>query len=222
MEHSFSAPLDVQLITGVRFVKNIVFDVGNVLLSFQPEAFLKAHWKDAQIRERLNAAIFGSDEWVMLDRGMITARDAWAAFAQRNPDIREDIEKVGETWMEMFSPMSETIALAARLRDSGHALFYLSNMHERSARYICGKFPFWSLFRGGIYSYAEKTVKPERKIYEIFLSRFALRPQDCVFIDDMPCNVSSAEDVGMAGILYKDGNALKELKEEIARLEGER
>ncbi|MGL4773015.1 MAG: HAD family hydrolase [Clostridium sp.] len=194
-------------------VKNIIFDLGRVLLSFEPQEYLKTKIGEDKMGE-VARAIFRSEEWLMLDRGTITEIEAMNVLTSRHPHLKKEIEEAFDNWYEILVPMEETVKVLKNLKNDGFKIFYLSNFHDLAFKYVNEKHDFFKLFDGGVVSYEENLLKPEREIYEKLLRKYDLKGEECVFIDDTEENVIGAREVSINGIIFKDAVTLtKELEE---------
>ena len=195
-------------------MKNIIFDIGNVLLSFQPERFLKQYYDEKTMGDLLTI-IFCSDEWLELDLGNLTIDETINIFSKRNPHYKEEIYFILKHWTEMMTPIQENVDIAYKLKEKGYSLYILSNFHEEAIKEMYNKYPFFTIFDGGVISAYEHMIKPNPKFYQILLDRYHLDPQDCLFIDDMLANITIASIFGITGIHL---NYNKNLKEELQKL----
>lgn len=189
--------------------KNIIFDLGNVLLDFNPRGYLKTKISEEKL-EAIFKAIFSSEEWVMLDRGTITEKDAINNIINRNSTYADDINLAFKDWYDILKPIDETVEILCSLKENGYNIYYLSNFHELAFGEVTKKNKFFELFDGGVVSYAEKLIKPEEEIYKIILDRYKLNPSETIFVDDMEVNIEGANKVGIKAILFKDAKKLKE------------
>ena len=194
--------------------KNIIFDLGNVLLDFNPRGYLKSKISDDKL-EDVFKAIFSSEEWVMLDRGTITEKEAINNIINRNSTYINEINLAFDNWYDLLKPIEETVEILMSLKENGYKIYYLSNFHELAFGEVTKKNKFFELFDGGVVSYAEKLIKPEEEIYKLILERYKLNPNESIFVDDMEANVEGANKVGIKTILFKGP---KELKEELNNL----
>ena len=194
--------------------KNIIFDLGNVLLDFNPRGYLKSKISDDKL-EDVFKAIFSSEEWVMLDRGTITEKEAINNIISRNSTYINEINLAFDNWYDLLKPIEETVEILMSLKENGYKIYYLSNFHELAFGEVTKKNKFFELFDGGVVSYAEKLIKPEEDIYKLILERYKLNPNESIFVDDMEANVEGANKVGIKTILFKGP---KELKEELNNL----
>ena len=196
-------------------MKNIIFDIGNVLLSFQPERFLKQYYDEKTIGDLLTI-IFCSDEWLELDLGNLTIDETINIFSKRNPHYKEDIYFILKHWTEMMTPIQKNVDIAYKLKEKGYSLYILSNFHEEAIKEMYNKYPFFTIFNGGVISAYEHMIKPNPKFYQILLERYHLNPHECLFIDDMLANVTIANHLGISSIHL---NYNKDLKEELMKLD---
>lgn len=193
-------------------MKNIIFDIGNVLLSFQPENYLEQYY-DASTMGDLMTIIFSSDEWVQLDLGTMMIDDAKKSLASKHPHYHDEIIYVLDHWTEMMTPIQENVRLIDQLKQKGHALYLLSNFHKEAIQQMFDKYDFFKSFDGGVISAHEHVIKPDYEIYEILLDRYHLNPQESLFIDDMLANIHAANHLGIHGLhLGFEVNLEEELK----------
>ena len=154
-------------------MKNIIFDIGNVLLSFQPERFLKQYYDEKTMGDLLTI-IFCSDEWLELDLGNLTIDETINIFSKRNPHYKEEIYFILKHWTEMMTPIQENVDIAYKLKEKGYSLYILSNFHEEAIKEMYNKYPFFTIFDGGVISAYEHMIKPNPKFYQILLDRYHL------------------------------------------------
>lgn len=189
--------------------KNIIFDLGNVLLSFNPREYLKTKISEDKI-DYVYEAIFQSEEWVMLDRGTINEKDAINNIIERNITYRDDINLAFKDWYNILKPIEEAVEVLQSLKENGYNIYYLSNFHEIAFREVTTKNKFFELFEGGVVSYAEKLIKPEEEIYKLILKIYNLNPEETIFIDDTKVNVDGASKLGIKGIFLENPKDLRE------------
>ena len=189
--------------------KNIIFDLGNVLLDFNPRDYLKNKISDDKL-EDVFKAVFTSEEWIMLDRGTITEKEAINNIIRRNSTYIKEINLAFESWYDILKPIEESINILMSLKKNGYKIYYLSNFHQLAFAEVTKKNSFFELFDGGVVSYEEKLIKPEEDIYKLVLDRYKLNPSETIFIDDTKVNVDAANSIGIKGILFKDSEKLRE------------
>lgn len=108
--------------------KNIIFDLGNVLLDFNPRDYLKNKISDDKL-EDVFKAVFTSEEWIMLDRGTITEKEAINNIISRNSTYIKEINLAFESWYDILKPIEESINILMSLKKNGYKIYYLSNFH---------------------------------------------------------------------------------------------
>ncbi|URZ08686.1 HAD family hydrolase [Clostridium felsineum] len=193
-------------------IKNVVFDIGNVLLKFTPLEFLRSKYSDEKIIESLYENIFNSNEWIELDRGTITDEEATIRFCTRDPNNAEKIKEVMRTWNEMHIPVEGTSELMKKLKMKGYKIYLLSNYHLKAFKLISEKYDFIRDVDGKIISSKVKLLKPEAEIYEALTHNCGIKPEESIFIDDRVENINAAIKLGFNGIVFSDADdLLKEL-----------
>jgi len=181
---------------------NFIFDLGNVLLEFMPDRYLRSIISDPEIVEKMNATIFKSPDWLVMDHGLLSREDATAIFCEREPEYEDEIRQIMQGVNSMFIQKPESIALLPDIKKSGHKLYYLSNMQKEIRDYLLENHEYLKLFDGGVFSCDVNYIKPAPEIYRILLEKYDLVPGECVFFDDMPENVAAAEKEGIKSILF--------------------
>lgn len=194
-------------------IKNIIFDLGNVLLNFDPKEYVKSKITEEKVEE-IYKDIFQSDEWPMLDRGTISEEDAKINIISRNIENKKLINIVFENWYDILTPIESSIDVLKGLKQMGYNVYYLSNFHLAAFECITKKYDFFECFDGGVVSYKEKLLKPEKEIYEKIIDKYNLQPNQTLFIDDMKENVNAAMKSGLKGILLENPKDLRMKLEE--------
>ncbi|MBQ6399551.1 MAG: HAD family phosphatase [Clostridia bacterium] len=196
-------------------IRNIVFDMGQVLIRFSPDLFMDREGiQDPEERKIVMNELFLSAEWAQMDLGTLTEESAEKAILPRIPDgLREKTRHLLWHWAddrEMIDGMEE---LVGRLKEAGYGLYLLSNASTAQHQYW-PRFPVSRLFDGKLISCDHHIVKPNPEIYRRLTETFGLRPEECLFIDDAPANVAAALGCGWDGIVFH-GDA-EELKRKLA------
>lgn len=194
-------------------ITNIVFDLGNVLLEFNPCGYLKNYFSNSKMRRDMAQKIFGSEEWQKMDRGTIGRKELTEILCQRYPGLSEEIKMIAASWDEMLTVKEETVEIAQKLKKDGHELYILSNMPQEAYFKIRGRYDFFELFTGEIISGLEGTIKPEAEIYQRLVDKYDLQAENCLFIDDTAENLTGARKMGFKTILFENiGQVKKELQ----------
>ncbi len=193
-------------------IRNIVFDMGNVLIRFDPEEFIsRAGITDPADRRIVREELFASVEWAQMDMGVETEASFEPKVLARIPErLKEPVRDLLHNWAfprQMIPGMEE---LVQRLKNAGYGIYLLSNASVNQPGYW-NQLPVSRLFDGTLVSAFVKTVKPCPQIYQLFTEKFSLRGEECLFIDDAPINVAGAVAAGWSGIVfYGDAKQLEE------------
>ena len=192
-------------------IKNIIFDLGNVLVKYSPENFLNKYVKKEN-QEDFIINIFKSKDWLELDRGTLSYEDAIEVFTKRVPEEKESIEKLfRENISSCISPIEENVEIMRKLKNNGYNVYILSNFHQPAFEYIRESWDFIREFNGDVVSCYYHYIKPERNIYETLLNKYNLTPSETIFIDDVDANINGAKELGIGGIHLPDYKILSEL-----------
>jgi len=183
-------------------IKNLVFDLGNVLVEFKPKDYMKRLGFVEEDIENLYRIIFQDKRWTEFDRGTITIDEYIEELKTENPRYIEQIGIIfSENWTSNFlKPRTETIAFLEK--NVGHyGIYVLSNVSMYVLDYVKTS-KFWKNVNSGTYSYQIGSCKPEPEIYQAFFRHNKLNPHECLFLDDLPQNIESAKNFGMNGIIF--------------------
>lgn len=186
-------------------IKNILFDMGNVLLHFDRKVFLDRLDISEEEKLLLLREVFLSVEWVQMDRGILWEETAEPLMCQRLPaHLHKAVHSLVSEWDEPMLPVEGMAELVQELKENGYGIYLLSNASLRQHDYW-PKVPGWQFFDGKIISADEKVMKPHPDFYRIALERFGLKPEECFFIDDVPANIEGALYCGISGtVFHKD------------------
>jgi glucose-1-phosphatase len=195
-------------------IRNIVFDLGNVLISFIPSEYLKKKNYPSNIRNTILNDIFKSEEWKKLDNGDITITEAIDSIAARSALKREEIALVFNFRIDLMFPLDDNVRLLPELKKQGFKVYYLSNFHLDSYEVVSNDYYFFRYFDGGVISADIKLSKPDIKIYRYFLDKYSLKPEECLYIDDIEENILAAESAGMQIFLTNGSPKIAEELEE--------
>ncbi len=186
-------------------LRNVIFDLGNVLISFKPSEYLESKKYPAKLKDTILKDVFGSREWQMLDDGKITIKEATDAITINSSLTRDEIAHIFDLRTEIIFPLTLNIKLLPELKKHGFKLYYLSNFPLDIFDEVRNGYFFFRYFDGGIISSEVKLSKPHAGIYNLLLKKYSLIPEECLYIDDIEINVISSESVGMKGF-YTSGS----------------
>ena len=186
-------------------IRNVIFDMGGVLLDYNPPRFISHLSVSEEDAALLLREVFNSVEWFRLDHGTITEEDAAAAMKARLPSRLHGAADQMLAWWELeVLPVEGMAELLAELKGLGYSLYLLSNASVRQPDYF-DRLPSAQYFDGRFISAFYKQLKPQYEIYETMLSEFGLKAEECFFVDDSVANVEGALCVGVAGAVF-DGD----------------
>ena len=176
---------------------NIVFDIGNVLLHWDPRALYRTIFADEDEVEWFLANVC-TPEWNLeQDRGRSFA-DAIAEAVARHPAHAEAIAAYDTRWHETLThAIDGSVSILEELKDRGTPLYAITNWHQTKFRETRERYPFLGHFRDIVVSGDERVLKPDPVIFHLLLDRNGLAASDCLFIDDNVHNVEGARAVGM-------------------------
>ena len=198
-------------------IKNILFDMGNVLIRWEPDKIIERRHLSQEDADILMKELFRSVEWVQLDRGVLDDDRLLEKVLPRLPEhLHEAAADIVKHWDEPEIPMIDGMEdLVRELSNNGYGLYLLSNASVRHPEYW-PKLPVAEYFGDRLLISAFiNHIKPEKEYFETALSKFDLIPSECIFIDDSPLNVEAAINAGINGIVFhQDAEHLrKKLKE---------
>ena len=191
-------------------IRNIVFDMGNVLLRFDPLLFIqRAGVEDEADIRLLQKELFRSLEWVQMDRGTLTEVEALRLIEPRLPQrLHPVLEELILRWERPILPIPGMADFVRDCRRAGYGIYLLSNASRRLHQYWTG-IPGHEYFDGEFVSADYQLVKPDQNIYRKFCQVFELEPRECLFIDDFPLNIEGAVTAGWQGIVFHDADDLR-------------
>jgi putative hydrolase of the HAD superfamily len=184
-------------------IRNIIFDIGNVLSAFRWEEFLKEKGFDRDMIERIGRASVLTDDWYEFDKGALPDEKVIDLFIENDPEIEVELHKAFDNVEGMVALYPYTLDWIKKYKSAGYKVFYLSNFSYKAETQCPESVSFIPLTDGGILSYKVKLTKPDSKIYELLLSRYDLKAEECIFIDDTSKNVAAAEKIGIHGIRFE-------------------
>ena len=193
-------------------IKSIVFDIGGVLADFRIKEFLSEKGFDgAMIRRILKASVM-SPYWGRFERGELTEEEALRGFASTDPEIEGALTLAYADIEGMLTSRDYAIPLIQGLHAAGYQVFYLSN-YSKKAYDECGEsLAFMPYMDGGVVSFQAGLTKPDPRVYQLFLERYGLTANECLFIDDTAENVTVARELGFSALEFKNhGELLAEL-----------
>lgn len=185
-------------------IRNIVFDMGNVLIQWRPDIFVERLDLPEEDRQRLLQEVYGREEWPLLDKGTLSFEEAIASMCLRLPERLHGAVRdlTLHWWRPAPMPVEGMGELIRELKERKYGIYLLSNAAVNLPWYF-DLIPGSECFDGKIVSALWKQVKPQREIYETLFRECGLEPDECFFIDDLPANIQGARDAGMDGVVFE-------------------
>ena len=186
-------------------IKNIIFDIGNVLVHFRPLEVMAELGMNEDTVQAVADATIRSPLWCELDRGVIPEETVIQMMKQTAPDNHKDdvqtfFDKGSHLLVKSFDYSADWLK---SLKEKGYQIFLLSNYPQRFFEmHSKNNFTFMPYINGKIVSGYVKKIKPDIEIYNLLLDQYSLTPQECVFIDDVKENIEGAEKAGIHGIHF--------------------
>lgn len=185
-------------------IKNIVFDMGNVLFTFKPGEYIRRLGYTGRDAEVLETEVFLTPEWCAMDRGTLKPPQAARILAQRLPGhLKAAVEALVCHWWEGdLMPVPGMGELIQEVKNNGYGIYLLSNASRDLYKYF-HRLPAADCFDGLLVSADWLMAKPQHEIYEKLYARFDLIPDECLFVDDRIDNVEVAQLTGMHAIVFR-------------------
>ena len=191
-------------------IDTVVFDVGNVLLSWKAQELLDRIVPERpDLHAELAERVFRSPYWSMRDRGSATVEEVITAMSMRVPELKPYIRRIMKEWIDLPA-IPEGVETLKRCKEHGMKLYALTNYADKEFAYACEQHDFFKLFDGFLVSGREHTIKPGLDIYRLLISRFGLDPERSLFIDDSLMNIEAALESGLHALHYNRDGKLRE------------
>ena len=191
-------------------IKNVVFDVGQVLVTFDPPNYMRKLGYSENVIEALMKAMFNHPLWGELDRSLHTKAELMEMFVANAPEYEKEIRDVFGSIEKSAEPQPYVIEWMEELKERGVGLYVVSNYAEFMYEGTKHSMLFLPYMDGVVFSYMCHAIKPEREIFETLLNTYNLKAEECVFIDDRAENIEGAQKVGFTGIQFQSYAQAKE------------
>ncbi len=196
-------------------IKNVIFDIGNVLVNFRWKEYLVEKGFEPEIIKRIVKASVASPYWDEFDRGVLSEEEAMNLFIGLDPGIEKELHEAYDSIVGMITRREDAIPWVKNLKAAGYNVYYLSNFSEKAYNECHDTLDFMEYMDGGIMSFREHVIKPDATIYTMLLERYNLVADECAFIDDTERNITAANQLGIHGIVH---NSYEETVSELKKL----
>jgi 2-haloacid dehalogenase len=191
-------------------VDTVIFDLGNVLIGWDPRRLYRSLIEDEAQMEWFLREVCNSAWNEQQDAGRPWA-EATALLRAQFPKHAELIDAYHLRWKEtLLGPIEGSVAVLAELKERGVRLLALTNWSQETFPVARQLYPFLQWFEGIVVSGEERLVKPDPRIYQRLLERYSVDPATALYIDDSARNVAAAEALGMHGWWFRDPAGLRE------------
>ena len=196
-------------------IKTIIFDIGNVLMDFNFQICFRAYAPDEETYQKIVKATVQSPVWAEFDRGVWTDEEILEGFIKNDPSIESILRNMFERLEGIIKQRDYAIPWIRELKDLGYQVLVLSNFPKKVYELFQNEMTFLQEVDGGILSYQDQVIKPDKEIYNLLISRYQLNPQECVFLDDLKDNIKTAKELGMHTVLF---TTKEEAQDELRKL----
>lgn len=183
-------------------IKHFIFDIGGVLLDFNPQKIMSQYLSDKQDMQKIAELVFKSNIWAEFDRGVVTEEDIISfAKKQLEPRLHNAIEGIFQNWYKYFMEIEGAYDFVKQIQAKGYSIYILSNINNKF-HVIKNDFPVLGLFDKYVISCEVRINKPDKGIYEALLKKYNLNPEECFFLDDKESNVLAARELGIESLVF--------------------
>ena len=195
-------------------IKNVIFDIGNVLVDWDWKGYTKRLFPDEKVREVLDKCYWTNELWREMDRGALSQETIHRELIKLASPYEKEMETAYSRLGECITSFDYTKPYLSELKTRGYKVYYLSNYSD----YLINKNPevldFIKEMDGGIFSCYVKLIKPDLQIYDALCKKYDLVPEECLFTDDKYINVVAAIEYGMKAVQFKGFEETKDLIEQ--------
>ena len=190
-------------------IDHVVFDIGDVLVKFDGESTLARFYpgETALIARTIQKAT-SSPFWHIFDYGCISEEACAKVMAGNETELIEPIFRLLHYWPDDRHIIQEGADAVRICKSHGKKLYVLSNYPERHFLRNVEEYDFFSLFDGYVVSALEHQMKPDKDIYNTLTSRYQLKPERTLFIDDSPANIAAALLLDWQGFCFREPGQL--------------
>lgn len=184
-------------------IKNVIFDIGNVLADFGWERLFERLGFKGEVFECVANATVRGPYWAEFDRSRMPDREIIERFYSLAPDCKEQIDLLYEHIHQMSDEFSYASDWIGELKEAGYFVYILSNYGKTAFEKREEPFSFLSKADGKVISFEVLSVKPEQEIFRALEQKYGILPEESVFIDDIEENITAAREYGYEGIVFE-------------------
>ena len=192
-------------------INTVIFDIGNVLVHFRWKELYADLGFTGEKFERIADTTVRNPWWEEFDKGLMTTEEIIERYAESAPEYKEDIVRIFDHMGELVRLYDYAIPWIQELKERGYLVYVLSNWPKPAYdANIDTNLRFLKYTDGGIMSFMEGIIKPDRRIYERICNRYDIKPEQAVFIDDNAANIEGAKTFGLNAIHFLNYEQAKE------------
>ena len=185
-------------------IRNMVFDIGNVLMDFRWKEYMRSLFGENEaLIQTINQGIWHNGCWAAMDKGEMDGTATLRSAVAFSPQYEKEIKLTLDSVAHAFHKFEYSIPWIQELKRMGLNVYYLSNYSTFSIAANPDVLDFIPCMDGGVFSFEVKAVKPEPEIYRCLCDKYGLKPEECLFTDDVPANVKGAQACGFQGIVFE-------------------
>lgn len=186
-------------------LKNIIFDIGGIILEWGNRPIQKLLNKSDKEVKKISKIIYGDKRFKSCILGELSQTEYMKQLIGENTEYSDDIYKIlSEEYQEKVLPViKENLGKIIELKNKGYKIYFLSNITDVSYNYLKNKLKILDLIDGGVYSFKEHTKKPEKEIFDILIKRYNLNKDETIFFDDSEKNVKAGNEYGIKSYVFK-------------------
>lgn len=185
-------------------IKNIILDMGNVLLDYNPNVILNKVCDNDEEKAIIFKELFKGEEWIMGDLGQLTNSERFDGVSKRVPEsLHGKLKECVENWDICMDPVEGAQEFCKIVKEKGYKVYILSNACSKFYEYFPKQYDL-AFFDGVVVSSDVHIIKPDIRIYEYLIEKYNLDATECLFIDDREDNVNGAKKAGMNAVIFKN------------------
>jgi HAD superfamily hydrolase (TIGR01509 family) len=179
-----------------------LWDLGNVLVQWEPELIYPAFNVSAVHTQYLRSELLEHPDWLRLDQGLTTEQEVAARISSETELSHDDAQRCFDVIRNSLVNIDASVAMLSQMKAAGVPMYVLSNMSNENAAYLRTR-EYFSLFDDVVISAEEKLIKPDPALFELVLKRYRLNAEEVYFIDDSMPNIVAARELGMQALHFK-------------------
>ncbi len=184
-------------------MKNIIFDLGAVMFNWNPKEIAMNFTDDVDLQERIQSQLYYHQTWIDFDKGLISEQQATQQASEKLKLSLKKTEDLFQQTKNSLTLITKTLDVLKTVKEKKLKAYCLSNISPELFKHVHDEHDLFHLFDGIVTSGVENTGKPEKRIFEILLERYQLKPKECLFIDDSIANTTTAEKLGITTVTFK-------------------